>query len=133
MRIPSLPLLAALSLLLAAALTHGQDETQASLEDRVAALQVEVATLRTDLEEARTDLETVQAFLEKSAKEAEAMRGVLDQSEEAGFTFGINPRSREILLQGWRKQLANQAKGLPKKQAPDAGEPAANSRAWPRR
>jgi hypothetical protein len=41
------------------------------------------------------------------------MESVLDESEKAGFTYGINASSRELLLSGWRDQLAAQQENLP--------------------
>lgn len=65
-------------------------QENAELEGRVADL------------EART--EAVEAYLANQAKAAEKLNQALDASEKAGFTFGINPESREILLAAWRAQ-----------------------------
>lgn len=49
-----------------------------------------------------TKLQTMQAQLDAQSKAASDLMLALDSSEKAGFTAGINPRSREILLSAWR-------------------------------
>jgi hypothetical protein len=96
----------------ATALTHAQDQ-KAGLEQEVQALRQEVDTLRRDLDETHALLEESLVYLDRQSQAAASMSQVLNASEEAGFTFGINPRSRELLLEGWRAALAEQQKGLP--------------------
>ena len=52
-------------------------------------------------------------YLDAQAKSAAAMEKVLDDAEKAGFTYGINPDSRHLLLRGWRDQLSAMQKDLP--------------------
>ena len=49
------------------------------------------------------------------------MQATLDDSEKNGFTYGINPDSRHILLKGWRDQLAAMQKDVPKAAAKPGG------------
>jgi hypothetical protein len=57
-------------------------------------------------------------YLEAQAKSAASMASVLDESEKAGFTYGLNPDSRHLLLRGWREQLATAQKDVPEAEAP---------------
>ena len=91
-----------------------------------------VEKLEKDLGEARAKLDAVTAestetkarlaatvkYLEQQSKAAAAMAQVLDDAEKAGFTYGINPDSRTMLLRGWRDQIAASQKGLPATAAP---------------
>jgi uncharacterized coiled-coil protein SlyX len=52
-------------------------------------------------------------YLNAQAESAADMAGTLDTSEQEGFTFGINPRSREVLLEGWRARLQAIRRDLP--------------------
>ena len=38
---------------------------------------------------------------------------VFSAAEEQGYTVGINYRSREVLLEGWRKYMAGAQQNLP--------------------
>lgn len=96
-----IPIVAALS-----AGTFGavkQDEA-AVLEARVAALEAQVFE--------------VQEYLQAQAKAAAAMDVRFNESEAAGFTWGINPESREILLQGFRDFSSSLRKNVPGAPAP---------------
>lgn len=83
---------------------------------RVEALAVELAATQTKLAE-------VVGYLQANAASAKGLEATLDASEEAGFTFGINPESRHILLRGWREHLAALGTAVPK--VPPAPRPAA--------
>ena len=52
-------------------------------------------------------------YIDAQSKAAKAMVDVLDAAEKAGFTFGINPESRELLLKGWREELDTLQQGVP--------------------
>jgi len=96
------------------------------LEARVTALEGELAAARKDGEETRALLDQTLAYLEAQAKSAQSMLGVLNESEQAGFTAGINFHSRELLLAGWRSYYNAQQEKLPKAKAkPKADAPAA--------
>jgi len=106
--------------------SFGQEEAKADLEAQVQALASEVATLRTDLEGSAARVDELVGYLKQNQKAAEELSSALAASEAAGFTFGINPKSREILLAGWRKQLSAMQKGLPG--APAKEDPATQAR-----
>ena len=48
------------------------------------------------------ELAAVQDYLQAQSKSAAVLAKALDESEKAGFTYGINPNSRKVLLKGWR-------------------------------
>jgi hypothetical protein len=98
------------------------------LEQRVAALESELMAEKKRHDETRALLEQTLAYLEKQAKGSEAMLGVLDASEQQGFTAGENFRSRETLLLGFRVYWGELQSGLPKVPAPPAAAPAAPAR-----
>lgn len=83
-----------------------KDKELEELRGKLDALQQEAK-----LQSARIDQLT--RYLEAQAKAAQAMQDTLAQSEKEGFTYGINPRSREILLNGWREQLSTLQRDLP--------------------
>ena len=61
----------------------------------------------------RRTIEDSQKYIEAQSKAAKAMADVLDDSEKQGFTYGINPGSREVLLKGWRDELGVLQQGVP--------------------
>jgi hypothetical protein len=101
----------------AATQTGGTDDPAGATATEVEKLREELDGLRTELEETRALLDETVHYLHTSGKAAGAMVDVLAASEKEGFTFGINPRSREVLLEGWRAQLAETQKNLPGKKA----------------
>ena len=100
----------------------GQD-----LEPRVKALEDEIETVRGQLEEMQQAKAQLEAFLAAQARSADALRASLATSEDEGFTAGINPKSREVLLAGFRSYLDTLEAAAPKektkKKAKD-GDPA---------
>jgi len=100
--------------------SFGQEEAKADLEAQVQALVQEVATLRGELEESSVRIDEMVGYLKQNQKAAEELSSALAASEAAGFTFGINPKSRQILLTGWRKQLSTMQKGVPGAAAEEA-------------
>ncbi len=114
-----------------AASFQDQEEAQdsrggSSLESRVAKLEEELAAEKKRHEEARALLDQTIVYLDAQAKGATALLGILDQSEQLGFTAGINPQSREVLLAGLRAYWGEKPKGLPQppKEPPKAAAPA---------
>lgn len=71
---------------------------------RVDGLATELATTRTELSAAQLRLAEIETYLQKQAASVQALGTAADASEEAGFTAGINPKSREILLDALRAQ-----------------------------
>jgi predicted TIM-barrel fold metal-dependent hydrolase len=124
----SLATIAVLSALLLGSVAGGQAaQDEATLLERVAALETEVVALRKQLDEKRglsaaVELELARAqettsklltYLHTRAQDARAVLTALDQSEAEGFTAGINARSRETLLAGFRAWHSGAEKGLP--------------------
>lgn len=100
--------------------------------DRLAALERDLADARDRCRKLEADFLDVQGQLallkqhvEAQAQAAAAMQATLDASEAAGFTYGINPESRHVLLAGWRAKLAAEQRPLV---AAPAETPAARGR-----
>jgi hypothetical protein len=113
---PTLALIASACLALAAAQAPKPDDTAG----RLAAVEAELAgqkkineTLTKDVAELRAVVEKTVRYVEDQSKAAAALAETLDESEKAGFTFGINPDSRHILLRGWREALSAAQKDVP--------------------
>jgi hypothetical protein len=89
-------------------------------ESRIKEVEAQVADMRKIVEAQYKDLADTKLLAEKSAKYADTqakaaatMLQTLDASEKAGFTFGINPDSRIVLLSGWRDALNAAQRDLP--------------------
>jgi hypothetical protein len=87
---------------------------QSDLEKRVAALEEELAALKAARTQDAGFAEETIAYLEAQSQSAAKMLAVLDESEQLGFTAGINFRSREVLFAGLRSYWAEAQKGVPK-------------------
>lgn len=106
------------------------DEQKNDLEARVESLEKALAVtiqqvdaLSDELAEAAALMDQTVSYLRVQARSAEEMSSTLDLAEAEGFTFGINPRSREVLLAGWRQTLADARAGVPGAKAEaEAGE-----------
>lgn len=92
-----------------------------ALEGELARSQAQISSLAGDLAEQRKLVDRTVDYLGRQAAQAEAMLGVLDDSEERGFTAGINPKSREVLLAGWRAVMAEAGRDVPGDEAADRG------------
>lgn len=90
---------------------QGADE---ELKAELAAQVQRIDDLERDVAEARDLVDLVLLHLEDQATAAKSLEASLVSSEELGFTAGINPRSREVLLSGWRSYLTEQQAGVPK-------------------
>src|SRR5258705_6601740 len=88
------------------------------LEKELAATRLRVEALSAEVAEMKKQSTATLAYLESLAKGAGQMASALDESEKAGFTYGLNPDSRHILLRGWREQLSSLQKEVPKAEAP---------------
>jgi hypothetical protein len=93
----------------------GQDSASRvdKLEKDLAASRLRVEALSTEVADLKKQLTVTVTYLEEQSKAAASMVSVLDESERAGFTYGINPDSRHILLKGWHDQLAAAQKDVP--------------------
>ena len=97
-----------------------QDLEDDELEKKVATLEDELATLKESRMQDKALLEQVLLYLETQSQEGAKMLGTLDESEQLGFTAGINFRSREVLLSGMRAYWTEVQKGVPKAPAKKA-------------
>jgi hypothetical protein len=88
------------------------------LEKDLAATRLRVEALSAEVADMKKQTAATLAYLESNAKSAALMAAALDESEKAGFTYGLNPDSRHILLRGWRDQLATMQKDVPQADAP---------------
>lgn len=109
-----LPLAAVLASPLVLAGPLAQEAGDDDLAAELAAQTTRIDDLERDLVEARDTLDLVLVRLQAQADAAEDLEASLARSEELGFTAGINPRSREVLLAGWRGYLDEQQVALPK-------------------
>lgn len=83
----------------------------AALEKRVAALEADLTAFKAAtpgtaeadaaLAKDRRTLEAVVKYTAAQSAAAERLQAVLDDSQAKGFTFGINPDSRVVLLDGF--------------------------------
>ncbi len=69
-------------------------------------LNKEVAALKSAKAPKQEDFDAVIAYLQAQALASDQLKLVLADSEEKGFTYGINPDSRIVLLNGF-EQFAN--------------------------
>ncbi len=75
------------------------------LAARVEAQAVAITKLEAGHAALQTQVEALTTVIAAQSNQADALLGVLTQSEELGFTAGLNPRSREVLLAGFRTYL----------------------------
>jgi hypothetical protein len=109
----------------------GQDPSASRIEKLeldLSASRLRIEALAAEVADAKKQVADAVLYMEKQAKAAAAMMDVLDRAERAGFTYGINPDSRHLLLAGWRDQLATAQKDLPELPPPPPPEPAVGKR-----
>jgi len=94
------PVLCAGSALLASLVSFGPAPTEVRPQGSDAAL----AALREQVTALEAKVETCQQFMLRQAAAGKGLTEALARSEAEGFTAGINPRSREVLLDGLRAQ-----------------------------
>ena len=136
---PSLAVALVLAALIGGA-SFAQGPQQPDLEQRVDALETEVKAMKSEVAELKRRLRAAQAepeagvaanaqqvqqvvdYLDAVAKSAVSLDKVLSESEDKGFTYGINPDSRKVLLKGFHDFTATLQKDVPgKAPAGDAG------------
>ena len=103
---------------------QGVDPKKDAITQELEALRLQNDALGAQLAQTKTQIEQVLKYLETQAESAKAMSVVLDDSEQKGFTYGINPDSRIALLAGWRAQLEAMQKDVPTGKPPAKAEDA---------
>lgn len=93
---------------LAAPVQQDGDVTQ-----RLDAMATELATTRSELAATQGRLDQVESYLQAQAAAATSLKAAVAASEEAGFTSGINPKSREILVEAWNAQVQAATSSVP--------------------
>lgn len=88
---------------------------------------MELELLKARVEVLETKLEEFTEFAEAQADAGAALEKALSESEAAGFTAGINPKSREVLLSGLRG-AADAMQAAPTEDAKDKKAPAGRRR-----
>ncbi|MEM1447789.1 MAG: hypothetical protein AAF957_23815 [Planctomycetota bacterium] len=78
----------------------------------------QIAALHQKVTELEEKLESYDTFMEAQATAGMELAKALDESEAAGFTAGINPKSREVLLAGLRGQAKAMQSGAEEEDAP---------------
>ena len=95
-----------------------QEEAGPTVEQRLGALEAKVEELVRREREHAQEHDQVLAYLAKQSQAATALLTQLDSSESLGFTAGINPQSREVLLAGFRAYYGEAQRDVPAKPAP---------------
>lgn len=95
-----------------------QDPSTNNLEQRISGLESQLAEQRKRVDKHEDLIHATIEYLDRQSRSADDMLSTLDRSEAEGFTAGINYRSREVLLAGWRSQLRETKKDLPGGQKP---------------
>jgi hypothetical protein len=96
------------------------------LENQVAALKAakpataDKAAAATDSKDVQQQLDSVLAYLSAQAEAAKRLDERLKESETKGFTFGINPDSRIVLLSGFADFTATLQTDVPSAKKPAA-------------
>jgi len=78
-----------------------QDPDVAALQRDVVRLQSELALLLAAAEDEEGQIDEVLEYLNAQAASAEFLQEKLADSEDKGFTWGINPDSRIVMLEGF--------------------------------
>jgi uncharacterized coiled-coil protein SlyX len=102
------------------------EERVEELEKRAAADAVRIDVLTAELADVSALVDQTVRYLNEQARSAEKMAATLDTSEQEGFTYGINPRSREVLLAGWRdrlKSIGTEVPGAPEEEPEETVTP----------
>ena len=107
------------------------------LQERVTVLEARVADLVAKLEDRgkadaaardqaasdRLQMEGVLSYLKAQSESAKALEAALAESRERGFTYGINPGSREVLLAGMNQFVTTLQTNVPMTPQPQPAEP----------
>ena len=98
------------------------DDT-ATLRAEVESQRAEVTRLEGELDAVGKRLDATEAYLRGRSDAASALMKSFTAAEAEGFTAGINYRSREILLEGFRTYMSGAQKAVPGKPAEDDEDP----------
>jgi hypothetical protein len=90
-----------------------QDPPQEDLNGRVLRLEADLAKAEAALAQQAELLAQTVEYLQGQSKAAKELLGALDEVEAAGFTAGINFRSRELLLASFRSYWGEELTGVP--------------------
>jgi hypothetical protein len=74
-------------------------------------------SLRAELKDANQKLAETVGYLSSQADAAAALLDAIKDAEKKGFTFGINPDSRVVLLQGFQSFCEGLQKNVPGRKA----------------
>jgi hypothetical protein len=87
----------------------------ARLEEELALVkkQAQAAELAQELATTRALVDQLVAWAQLQSQAATAFETVLEDSRAKGFTFGINPESREVLLTGFHELAQSLKTGVP--------------------
>ena len=100
-------------------LTDELFEIRAELEAQAA----ELGALREQLASSAESMQSTLSYLSAQASASSALDQSMTAAEAAGFTAGINYRSRELLLAGLRAYTRAQRAGLPGAGGPAQDQP----------
>ncbi|MFT4709436.1 MAG: hypothetical protein ACI9D0_000129 [Bacteroidia bacterium] len=87
----------------------GDNALKAEVERQAA----EIKVMRGELADLTSLMAKNTQYLAAQSKAARSLVSVLANSESMGFTAGINPKSRETLLGGFRDYLGSQQQAVP--------------------
>lgn len=86
------------------------------------ALEAVIQRQQETLARVKARLGALESYARAQASAEEAFVTATRAAREAGFAAGINPHSRELLLEAWAARAAAAAKGLPGAPEPSAPE-----------
>lgn len=81
---------------------HEIDQLRAELSELRATLGKDIKALKQDARQVDAAVYDLTAYLKGQALHAAGLLDIIADSEKKGFTSGINPESRTVLVQGWK-------------------------------
>jgi uncharacterized coiled-coil protein SlyX len=122
---------AVLASLAPSAIRGAQDDAPIELEPRVVALEAQLETMSKTVDELAQKNAQLERFFAAQSRQASALRTSLADAEKNGFTAGINPKSREVLLAGFRGYVDGIEAALPTTKSEKAEKPAQKEETTP--
>ncbi|QDU84724.1 hypothetical protein Pla163_18380 [Planctomycetes bacterium Pla163] len=101
-----------------------QDDAPTELEPRVEALEAKLESMVQSVEHLTQKNAQLERFFAAQSRQASALRTSLADAEKNGFTAGINPKSREVLLAGFRGYVDGLEAALPATKSEKTDAPA---------